>query len=297
MTGFIIRSCLSEPSTEKHPLFRAIQAFKSGPPDYDGNIEGETYAMTSRLIQPIQSAARFAAIALLSATAASAQAQQTQQAGQQAQPRQAAYHDRAALKRTVEEFLQVQTGGLPGQVTVAVGAIDPRMSLAPCPAPQAFFMPGARAWGKTTVGVRCATPSAWTVYIQASVTVIGEYVASAAPLAQGQAIEAGQLVMLKGDLTMLPAGIATDIGQVVGRSSNSSLPPGTPMRIDTLRTKPVVQSGQLVRLVSSGSGFSVSAEARAMGTAGDGQVVQVKTSGGQQITGIAKAGGLVEVAF
>ena len=290
MTGFIIRSCLSEPSTEKHPLFRAIQAFKSGPPDYDGNIEGETYAMTSRLTHTAIQLAATGAIALLSATASTAQAQQ-------AQPRQAAYHDRAALKRTVEEFLQVQTGGLPGQVTVAVGAIDPRMSLAPCPAPQAFFMPGARAWGKTTVGVRCATPSAWTVYIQASVTVIGEYVASAAPLAQGQTIEAGQLVMLKGDLTMLPAGIATDINQVVGRSSNSSLPPGTPMRIDTLRTKPVVQSGQLVRLVSNGSGFSVSAEARAMSTAGDGQVVQVKTSGGQQITGIAKAGGLVEVAF
>lgn len=239
---------------------------------------------------------RLAAIALLSTAALSAQAQQ-QPAGQQAQPRQAAYHDRAALKRTVEEFLQVQTGGLPGQVTVAVGAIDPRMNLAACAEPQAFFMPGARAWGKTTVGVRCATPTAWTVYIQASVTVIGEYVASAAPLAQGQTIEAGQLVMLKGDLTMLPAGIATDIGQVVGRSSNSSLPPGTPMRIDTLRTKPVVQSGQLVRLVSSGAGFSVSAEARAMSTAGDGQVVQVKTSGGQQITGIAKVGGLVEVAF
>ncbi|MBP1208068.1 flagella basal body P-ring formation protein FlgA [Duganella sp. 1411] len=251
--------------------------------------------MTPRLTP---SALRLAATALLSLAASAAHAQQNQpaQQAQQAQ-RPAAYHDRAALKRTVEEFLQVQTGGLPGQVTVAVGAIDPRMSLAPCPAPQAFFMPGARAWGKTTVGVRCATPAAWTVYIQASVTVIGEYVASAAPLAQGQTIEAGQLVMLKGDLTMLPAGIATDINQVVGRSSNSSLPPGTPMRVDTLRIKPVVQSGQLVRLVSSGAGFSVSAEARAMGTAGDGQVVQVKTSGGQQITGIAKAGGLVEVAF
>ncbi|NVD73853.1 flagellar basal body P-ring formation protein FlgA [Duganella sp. BJB488] len=205
--------------------------------------------------------------------------------------------DAAALKRSVEQFLQVQSGGLPGQVTVAVGAIDPRMNLAACPDPQAFFMPGARAWGKTTVGVRCATPTAWTVYIQATVTVVGEYIASAAPLAQGQAIEASQLVTLKGDLTALPAGIATDMGQVIGRSTNISLPPGTPLRLDTLRSKPVVQSGQLVRLVSSGNGFSVSAEARAMSTAGDGQVVQVKTSGGQQITGIAKAGGLVEVAF
>ncbi|RFP14834.1 MULTISPECIES: flagellar basal body P-ring formation chaperone FlgA [unclassified Duganella] len=217
----------------------------------------------------------------------------------QTQAQQAAplRQDAAALKRSVEQFLQVQSGGLPGQVTVAVGAVDPRMNLAACPDPQAFFMPGARAWGKTTVGVRCVAPAAWTIYIQATVTVVGEYIASAAPLAQGQAIEAGQLVTLKGDLTTLPAGIATDMGQVIGRSTNISLPPGTPLRLDTLRSKPVVQSGQLVRLVSSGNGFSVSAEARAMSTAGDGQVVQVKTSGGQQITGIAKAGGLVEVAF
>ncbi len=210
---------------------------------------------------------------------------------------QSGRQDIAVLKRTVEQFLQVQAGGLPGEVTVNVGAVDPRLNLAACHDPQAFFMPGARAWGKTSVGVRCAAPSAWTVYIQASVTVVGDYVASAAPLVQGQPIDAGQLTILKGDLTMLPAGIATDVNQVIGRSATVSLPPGTPLRLDTLRSKPVVQSGQLVRLVSSGNGFSVSAEARAMSTAGEGQVVQVKTANGQQITGIAKTGGTVEVAF
>jgi flagella basal body P-ring formation protein FlgA len=96
---------------------------------------------------------------------------------------------------------------------------------------------------------------------------------------------------------MLPPGIATDASQVIGRSAMVSLPPGTPLRLDTLRSKPVVQSGQLVRLVSNGNGFSVSSEGRAMGTAGDGQVVQVKAGNGQQITGIAKNGGVVEVAF
>lgn len=213
---------------------------------------------------------------------------------QQAAP---ARQDLGAIRQTVEQFLQTQIIGLPGQVSVDVGPIDQRMSLAACPQPQAFLMPGARAWGKTTVGVRCAAPSVWTVYIQAKVSVQAEYVASAVPLAQGQAIEASQLVMVKGDLTTLPAGIATDIGQIVGRSSNSSLAAGTPMRIDTLRSKPVVQSGQLVRVVSSGAGFRVSSEARAVGTASEGQMVQVRTAGGQQVSGVAKAGGLVEVAF
>jgi flagella basal body P-ring formation protein FlgA len=145
--------------------------------------------------------------------------------------------------------------------------------------------------------VRCTAPSPWVIYMQATVTVMADYVASAVPLAQGQPISQGQLIVMKGDLTALPAGIATEMSQVVGRSAAVSLPSGAPMRLDTLRSKPVVQQGQLVKMVSSGNGFSVSAEARAIGTASEGQVVQVRTPAGQQITGIARAGGLVEVAF
>ena len=230
---------------------------------------------------------------LLSATASVQAVAQPPAASASASARQ----DLGAVRQAVEQFLQTQTVGLPGTVAVAVGTIDQRMALAPCPQLQTFFMPGARAWGKTTVGVRCAAPSAWTVYIQASVTVQADYVASAVPLAQGQPIEAGQLMLVKGDLTTLPAGIATDIGQVVGRSTNVSLGAGTPMRLDTLRSKPVIMAGQLVRVVSGGAGFRVSAEARAVAAASEGQIVQVRTAGGQQVSGVAKAGGLVEVAF
>eukprot|EP01034_Spumella_vulgaris_P035764 gene35764-44100_t len=216
------------------------------------------------------------------------------------QPAAPARQDLGAVRQAVEQFLQTQTVGLPGAVTVNVGAIDQRMALAPCPQLQAFFMPGARAWGKTTVGVRCAAPSAWTVYIQANVTVQADYVASAVPLAQGLPIQhqlagldgqaLGQLVLVKGDLTTLPAGIATDIGQVVGRSAGVSLAAGTPMRLDTLRSKQVITAGQLVRVVSGGAGFRVSAEARAVAAASEGQIVQVRTAGGQQVSGVAKAG-------
>lgn len=203
----------------------------------------------------------------------------------------------AALRQAAEQFLQVQTAGLPGKVTVSVGAVDPRLNLAPCPAPEAFLMPGARAWGKTTVGVRCAAPSPWTVYIQSQVSVLGSYVAAAVPLAQGQAIEAGQLAMMQGELTALPPGIATDKAQLIGRTSNLSISAGTPLRLDLVKAKPVVLQGQLVKLVSKGNGFSVSAEGKAAGSAADGQVVAVRTGNGQQISGIARPGGLVEVTF
>jgi len=209
----------------------------------------------------------------------------------------AARMEPAALRQAAEQFLQVHTAGLPGKVTVSVGAVDPRLNLAACPAPQAFLMPGARAWGKTTVGVRCAAPAPWTVYIQAQVSVLGSYVAAAVPLAPGQAIDEAQLAMLQGELTALPPGIATDKAQVVGRSSNLSISAGMPLRIDLLKSKPVILQGQLVKLVSRGNGFAVSAEGKAAGSAAEGQVVAVRTGNGQQISGIARVGGMVEVTF
>jgi flagella basal body P-ring formation protein FlgA len=209
----------------------------------------------------------------------------------------AARQDLGALRAVVEQYLQAQSAGLAGQATIEVGAIDPRLSLAACPAPQAFQQPGARAFGKTTVGVRCAAPSAWTVYIQAKVAVQGDYVAAAVPLAQGQPIEQSQLVLMKGDLAAMPNGVVTDMAQAIGRTPTMSLPSGAPLRLDTLRSKPVVQSGQSVRVVTSGDGFKVSAEGRAIGTAGEGQVVQVRTPAGAILSGVAKAGGLVEVVF
>jgi flagella basal body P-ring formation protein FlgA len=206
-----------------------------------------------------------------------------------------ARQDGAAVRKLVEQFLQTQTAGLPGKVTVTVGAVDPRMSLAACPDPQAFQQPGARAWGKTTVGVRCAAP-AWTVYIQAQVNVIAEYVTAAAPLAQGQAIDASQLAMVKGDLAAMPAGILTDIGQAVGRTPTVSLPAGTPLRADSLKSQPVVMANQTVRVISNGAGFSVSAEGRALKNAAEGEIVQVRTPSGAILSGTARAGGIVEIA-
>jgi len=202
-----------------------------------------------------------------------------------------------ALRAVALQYLQTQTAGLPGQVTIQVGQVDPRTSLASCPAPEAFQQPGARAWGKTTVGVRCTAPSPWTVYIQATVNVVADYVAAAVPLAQGQPVDAGQLVMMKGDIAAMPNGIITDMAQAIGRTPTASLPAGTPLRMDTLKSKPVVQQGQTVRLVSKGANFSVSAEARAINNAGEGQVAQARTQSGTVVSGTARAGGIIEVAI
>jgi len=133
--------------------------------------------------------------------------------------------------------------------------------------------------------------------VQATVRVVGEYVSTRVPLAQGQTISASDLTKVSGDLTSLPSGIVMDAAQAVGRTIAASVPAGVPLRTDALRSFPVVQQGQTIRLVSSGPGFQVSAEGRALTSGVDGQMVQARTASGQLISGVAKAGGVIEVAY
>ncbi len=205
--------------------------------------------------------------------------------------------DTAALRQVVQQFLRVQASGLPGDVNIQVGQIDTRTNLAACAAPEAFLPKGSRVWGKTTVGVRCTAPSPWTIYVGATVQVVGEYLVTAAPLAQGQLIGPNDVVRIKGDLTAMPNGIITDASQAVGRTVVNSLTAGIPLRSDALRAQQAVQQGQSVRVVSSGPGFQVSAEAKALNNAVEGQVAQARTNSGQVVSGVARAGGVVEVTY
>lgn len=207
------------------------------------------------------------------------------------------HQDLAALQKIAQQFLRMQATGLPGTAEIEVDAFDSRLNLAPCPAPQAFLPNGARAWGKTTVGIRCVAPAPWTVYVAARVRIMAEYVAAAAPLAQGQLIDAGDIATLKGDLTTLPAGIITDPAQAIGRTAARSLPVGAPLREDTMRNQQAIRTGQSVQLVSIGPGFRVSSEGRAIGNANEGQLAQARTASGQIVSGIAKMGGILEVRF
>ncbi|KAF1047590.1 MAG: Flagella basal body P-ring formation protein FlgA [Herbaspirillum frisingense] len=201
------------------------------------------------------------------------------------------------LQQTAEQFLKNQTSGLPGSVTIDVDPVDPRLTLAACLEPQAFMPNGARLWGKTTVGVKCVAPSPWTIYVRASVQVISDYLVAAVPLAQGQTISATDVTRVRGDMASLPNGVITDESQAVGRVAAMSVRAGTPLRMDSIRNQRVVQQGQPVRVVSNGPGFQISTEARALTNANEGQMAQARTAAGQVVSGIAKAGGILEINY
>ena len=204
--------------------------------------------------------------------------------------------DSSIVLDTAEQHLRLQTKGAPGTVTITMGQFD-ASRLPPCTAHEAFTPQGSRMTGKTNVGVRCLSPNAWTVLVPAQIAVTGNYLTTSRPLVAGQTIQASDLTSVSGNISQLPAGVISDPAAAIGRTLRNSIGAGQALRTDQLRSAHVIKQGQNVRVVSSGAGFSVSAEGKAINNAGVGEVVQVRMTSGQTVSGKASADGIVEILF
>lgn len=243
-------------------------------------------ALATRAVSAV-SATRPAAVTA-AATAAPASPPPTQSAGGPAQ------QDPDTIRRAALAFLQQQIAGLPGKTSATVAPAFPR-GLAACTTLEPFLPTGARLWGRTTVGVRCAGERPWTVYLQAKVTVHATYYVAARQIAPGEPLSAADLVARDGDLTVLPLAVITDPAQAIGATALARIAAGLPLRQDMLKSAASVSAGQTVRVVAAGPGFTISAEGSALANAAPGQSVRVRMAAGQIVTAIVKDAGTVEI--
>ncbi len=201
------------------------------------------------------------------------------------------------VERIARAFLEQQALGLPGEVAIEVGHLDPANQLPPCAELIPFLPSGTRAWGQLNVGVRCDSPVTWTAYLPARVAVTGDYLTVARPLRAGQVLGPADIARRRGDLTALPDNTLTDSTQAIGHSTRYAVAQGSALRGDMLRMPAAVRQGQNVQVISGGSGFKVSSEGRALNNAGAGEAVRVRMPNGQVVSGTAAADGTVSVGF
>ena len=208
----------------------------------------------------------------------------------------AANQDLALVRQVADTYAKQQTAHLPGHVTITLGTIEP-VKFAVCPKLQAFLPLGAKLWGNSTIGVRCAAGADWSLYVPVTVRVQGPVVVAARSLPNGKLIAVEDLALQTAELTQLPSGILSDASEATGKTLAVGVNAGHALRQDMLRAPLVIRQGQAVKLVAQGQGFKVSSEGRALANAAVGQMVQVKAQNGQTVSGVARADGAVEVQY
>lgn len=209
----------------------------------------------------------------------------------------AAQQDPAAAEEAVRAFLEAQTRGLPGEVRISLQPFDARNQLPPCASLKPFLPARQRPWGDLSVGIQCESPITWTAYLQGRVEVWADYLVAAQPLKANQIVAPAHIGRQHGNLAALADTVLTDPSQAVGHHTRFAVAAGSPLRSDLLRVPSAVRQGQTVQVVSTGTGFRVSSEGRALNNAAPGEPVRVRMPNGQIVTGTAQAGGQVEVGL
>jgi len=197
------------------------------------------------------------------------------------------------IKNTAIAFVQQQTADIPGKVTYQAENIDSRISLPACQKLEAFLPAGSQLIGKTSVGVRCNESNGWSIFVPVQIRISLDLLISARQLPLGHTLREEDLATQTTETTR--TGGITNAKQVIGKVLRYGIAAGQVLREDMLRPPYSVTQGQTVRLAVQGNRFSIRSEGVAMNNAGEGQTVQIRTSSGRVISGIAGADGIVEI--
>jgi flagella basal body P-ring formation protein FlgA len=201
---------------------------------------------------------------------------------------------REALESTVRLAVERESGeGV--RIAIEFPEAPTPHALSACRQAEPFVPTNARLWGRTVVGVRCVDGPPVAAYLPVVIRVYAQAVTATRNLAAGIVLAPEDLVLAEVELTAGPGSVLTDTRHAVGSTLVRATPMGTALRRDSLRAAHAIVAGDIVRLLYSGPGFSVSADARALAAAQEGQSVRVQTESGRVLSGVAKSGRVVEI--
>lgn len=182
---------------------------------------------------------------------------------------------------------------------IIVEALDNRLRLQHCDKPlHAFSNTVSNTLGNRTVGVRCNSPTEWTVYVPVKVKVLQSVVVAARPLAANKTLTKTDIKLELMDIGELRQGFMQSTDKVLGQQLKYPLSMGMVLPPRGLKLEKVVRRGEQITLVANAGTMEVRMNGTAMEDASVGERVKVKNSSSKRVVeGIVHAAGIVKVTM
>lgn len=213
--------------------------------------------------------------------------------------------DSDSLEKLARDFLQPS---LPASVDdstgatlrpeVVVGTLDRRLRLAPCNRIEPHMPNGARLWGRSRIGLRCADgPTPWNVYLPVVVKAWGPAWVLKRPVTAGTLLTQEDAEMAEVDWAEQRSVVLAHPELWVGQEAAFTLLPGQALRQNMVRAALAFPAGAQVRVTQSGTGFQVMVSGKALSPGQLGQTTRVRLPDGRIVTGMVRDGQTVEMSL
>ena len=177
-------------------------------------------------------------------------------------------------------------GAAPLRMEVTLGALDSRLTLAPCARVEPYVPAGLRLWGKTRLGLRCLDASArWNVFLPVQVKAFGQAWVVKGDVPIGKVLSDADVVLAEVDWAGDNNPILLDPSLWLGQTATRPLTTGQALRQGMVRPAQVFQAGANVRVLAQGPGFVVSADGQALSAGIVGAQARVRMDNGRILSG------------
>lgn len=245
----------------------------------------------SDLISRLMRRTRQTSLAVLLATAATTPSAMASQSK--------GLHDLDAVALAATEYARGTLSTLEdGDVRLAT-RLDPRLRLARCDAPLETFLPrGSTQVGRVSVGVRCAGPKRWTVYVQVDVSAPVEVAVTTRFIPRGTMLSPSDFRFETRDLARVRNGFLDDPARIVGKATKRALRAGSMLSPQLLTAPKLVKRGTRVVIVARAHGFEIRAAGQALMDGSEGDIIQVRNlKTKRRVDGVVDKRGVVVVTL
>jgi flagella basal body P-ring formation protein FlgA len=209
----------------------------------------------------------------------------------------AALQEQEPLRQIIDQYLREQLSQQGQEVEIQVGRLDSRLRLSACAEqPVAFLPSGARLRGTLTVGVRCASPKPWTLYIPTEIRIYDQVVSATMPLTRGNVIAESDVTLIRQETTALHSGYFTKPEQVIGQIVKQNIQIGEPISPRRVKVPLMVKQGEEVTIIAAVGNLEVRSKGKALRNAAKGEVLSVRNTRSKRvIEAIAIRPGIVRI--
>ncbi len=205
----------------------------------------------------------------------------------------------ASIEAAAHAYVKSLLPGDAAQTQITVQPIDRRLHLAQCGSPlKAQLPPGSNLTAHATVGVTCAGPTHWSVYVPVVVeSKIAVLVLRHAVARDTRLVAEDVTIETRRNAGMATAYLTT-AAELVGRTVRRPLALGTALTVDMFSADTVVHRGQQVTLVAGGPAIEIRATGRALMDAPAGARIEVQNLSSMTVVeGVVESADVVRVAL
>ncbi|WP_255350707.1 flagellar basal body P-ring formation chaperone FlgA [Limnohabitans sp. DM1] len=195
---------------------------------------------------------------------------------------------RVLTKSWIESELQTSKTKLPNnlRMEIQIGQLDTRLSLSPCQKVEPFMPAGTVLWGRSRIGLRCASQDArWQVFMPITVKAYGPALTLVSNLPAGTLLTSDHIQEAEVDWAANASPIVLASQEWLGKSLSRNVSLGEALRESMLKAPPTFAAGTKVKLLLKAPGFELASEGQSLSPGKLGEQVRVRLDNGRIVTG------------